>query len=221
MHQPHRLFGLIGHLILFGSASLERQTSRVASSRAFWPFCWSLCNTFSASMRLKMQVQVGDLGIAKMIREGVANTQIGTPHYMPPELWQNKKYTFTSDLWALGCLLYELMTYRCLLQLASHRLHSRLCYCRSSTLTLMHLLSISSSQLDSLSCNFEVLHCVAGRFHCISAGWVHISCSSWPTLFIPLQASAVLGQHGMILPADMNKGVQVAQASKCRPLQSH
>ncbi len=55
---------------------------------------------------------MGDLGIAKMIKEGVANTQIGTPHYMPPELWQNKKYTFTSDLWALGCLLYELMTYR-------------------------------------------------------------------------------------------------------------
>lgn len=62
-------------------------------------------------------MQVGDLGIAKMIKEGVANTQIGTPHYMPPELWQNKKYTFTSDLWALGCLLYELMTYRSALHL--------------------------------------------------------------------------------------------------------
>jgi len=61
---------------------------------------------------LNAGLQVGDLGIAKMIKEGVANTQIGTPHYMPPELWQNKKYTFTSDLWALGCLLYELMTYR-------------------------------------------------------------------------------------------------------------
>lgn len=57
------------------------------------------------------------MGIAKMIKEGVANTQIGTPHYMPPELWQNKKYTFSSDLWALGCLLYELMTYRFGLQL--------------------------------------------------------------------------------------------------------
>ena len=61
---------------------------------------------------LTQGLQVGDLGIAKMIKEGVANTQIGTPHYMPPELWQNKKYSFTSDLWALGCLLYELMTYR-------------------------------------------------------------------------------------------------------------
>ena len=64
--------------------------------------------------------QVGDLGIAKMIKEGVANTQIGTPHYMPPELWQNKKYTFTSDLWALGCLLYELMTYRYFLHMFQH-----------------------------------------------------------------------------------------------------
>lgn len=68
--------------------------------------------SFWASTRQEVNAQVGDLGIAKMIREGVANTQIGTPHYMPPELWQNKKYTFTSDLWALGCLLYELMTYR-------------------------------------------------------------------------------------------------------------
>ena len=60
-------------------------------------------------------MQVGDLGIAKMIKQGVPNTQIGTHNYMPPELWQNKKDTFTSDLWALGCLLYELMTYRCAL----------------------------------------------------------------------------------------------------------
>ncbi|KAK9810092.1 hypothetical protein WJX72_004681 [[Myrmecia] bisecta] len=57
-------------------------------------------------------VKVGDLGIAKMIKEGCAKTQIGTPHYMPPELWMNRPYSFSSDLWALGCLLYELMTYR-------------------------------------------------------------------------------------------------------------
>ena len=68
-------------------------------------------------------LQVGDLGIAKMIRDGCARTQIGTPHYMPPELWLNKPYNFTSDLWALGCLLYELMTYRWVIVLAS--LHRR------------------------------------------------------------------------------------------------
>ncbi|KAK9805347.1 hypothetical protein WJX73_004555 [Symbiochloris irregularis] len=57
-------------------------------------------------------VKVGDLGIAKLIREGVANTHIGTPHYMPPELWLNKPYSYSSDMWALGCCLYELMMYR-------------------------------------------------------------------------------------------------------------
>ena len=72
-------------------------------------------------------MQVGDLGIAKMIRDGCARTQIGTPHYMPPELWLNKPYTFTSDLWALGCLLYELMTYRWGILLASQHIHRKGC----------------------------------------------------------------------------------------------
>ena len=35
-----------------------------------------------------------------------------TACHRPPELWLNRPYTFTSDLWAVGCLLYELMTYR-------------------------------------------------------------------------------------------------------------
>ena len=32
--------------------------------------------------------------------------------YMPPELWLGRPYGTTADLWGLGCLLYELMTYR-------------------------------------------------------------------------------------------------------------
>ena len=31
-------------------------------------------------------VKVGDLGIAKILKDGAARTQIGTPHYMPPEV---------------------------------------------------------------------------------------------------------------------------------------
>ena len=34
----------------------------------------------------------------------------GTPLYMSPELVQEKPYDHTSDLWALGCILYELYT---------------------------------------------------------------------------------------------------------------
>jgi len=34
----------------------------------------------------------------------------GTPYYMSPEVCQNKPYTYKSDVWALGCILYELCT---------------------------------------------------------------------------------------------------------------
>ena len=34
----------------------------------------------------------------------------GTPLYMSPELVQEQPYNHTSDLWALGCILYELST---------------------------------------------------------------------------------------------------------------
>jgi len=55
--------------------------------------------------------KIGDLGIAKLLSKTVAaKTQIGTPHYMPPEIWKNRPYGFQSDTWAVGCLLYELLT---------------------------------------------------------------------------------------------------------------
>lgn len=37
--------------------------------------------------------------------------QIGTPHYMAPEIWKGKPYTYSADVWSMGCLLYEMLTY--------------------------------------------------------------------------------------------------------------
>jgi NIMA (never in mitosis gene a)-related kinase len=35
--------------------------------------------------------KIGDLGIAKLLKSTMAaKTQIGTPHYMPPEIWRNR-----------------------------------------------------------------------------------------------------------------------------------
>ena len=56
----------------------------------------------------KNHVRLGDLGCAKLIKTGLARTQIGTPYYMSPEIWASKPYDHKSDMWALGCLLYEL-----------------------------------------------------------------------------------------------------------------
>ncbi|XP_045153447.1 serine/threonine-protein kinase Nek4 [Echinops telfairi] len=57
-------------------------------------------------------IKVGDLGIARVL-EGhcdMASTLIGTPYYMSPELFSNKPYNYKSDVWALGCCVYEMAT---------------------------------------------------------------------------------------------------------------
>jgi NIMA (never in mitosis gene a)-related kinase len=36
---------------------------------------------------------------------------VGTPYYLSPELVAGKPYDARADVWALGCVIYELMTY--------------------------------------------------------------------------------------------------------------
>ena len=59
-------------------------------------------------------VKLGDFGIAKglLITGDKAKTMVGTPYYLSPEIITNKPYDSKSDIWALGVLLYELMTFK-------------------------------------------------------------------------------------------------------------
>jgi serine/threonine protein kinase len=41
-----------------------------------------------------------------------AKTVTGTPYYLSPEVCLNQPYTFKSDVWSLGCVLYEMATLR-------------------------------------------------------------------------------------------------------------
>ncbi|XP_026328762.1 serine/threonine-protein kinase Nek8-like isoform X2 [Hyposmocoma kahamanoa] len=58
-------------------------------------------------------VKLGDFGISKMLASAKkTSTVIGTPYYLAPELCEGKPYDTKSDIWSLGCLLYEMCTHR-------------------------------------------------------------------------------------------------------------
>ncbi|KAH8739944.1 NIMA-related kinase 5 [Cryptosporidium ryanae] len=56
-------------------------------------------------------VVIGDFGISRIMKSMSVSftlTSIGTPQYMSPEMCENKPYTYKSDIWSFGCVLYEL-----------------------------------------------------------------------------------------------------------------
>uniref|UniRef100_A0A8D1PLD7 Serine/threonine-protein kinase Nek3 n=1 Tax=Sus scrofa TaxID=9823 RepID=A0A8D1PLD7_PIG len=58
------------------------------------------------------KVKLGDFGSARLLSNPMAFacTYVGTPYYVPPEIWENLPYNNKSDIWSLGCILYELCT---------------------------------------------------------------------------------------------------------------
>lgn len=53
-------------------------------------------------------VKIGDMNVSKISTNGLLHTQTGTPYYASPEVWRDQPYTNKSDIWSLGCILYEM-----------------------------------------------------------------------------------------------------------------
>ncbi|RSH91826.1 G2-specific serine/threonine protein kinase [Saitozyma podzolica] len=54
-------------------------------------------------------VKLGDFGLSKdMGTASFTSTYVGTPLYMPPEILAENKYDTKSDIWSLGCLVFEM-----------------------------------------------------------------------------------------------------------------
>ena len=54
--------------------------------------------------------RLGDFGVSKVLSgtHHLASTAVGTPYYLSPEICENREYDHKSDVWSLGCVLYEL-----------------------------------------------------------------------------------------------------------------
>lgn len=58
----------------------------------------------------KNEIKLGDFGIAKVLNktQEVAKTMVGTPYYLSPEIINAEEYSFATDIWSLGVILYEM-----------------------------------------------------------------------------------------------------------------
>ncbi|KIY47270.1 kinase-like protein, partial [Fistulina hepatica ATCC 64428] len=109
-------------------------------------------------------VKLGDFGLSKALAQAsFANTYVGTPYYMSPELMQEKAYDSKSDIWSLGCLIYEL----CALKPPFHeaKTHSELnilirngripplprCYSQALTSVIKSMLNLNPAMRPSVA----------------------------------------------------------------------
>jgi len=67
-------------------------------------------NIFLVEASQTSMVKLGDFGISRVLEgtSDAAMSTVGTPYYMSPEVCRNDPYNWKSDVWALGCVLFEL-----------------------------------------------------------------------------------------------------------------
>lgn len=64
-------------------------------------------------LTLNNMIKIGDFGISKPLVSTMemANTFIGTPYFLSPEILTSQPYSYKCDIWSLGVVVYELMTF--------------------------------------------------------------------------------------------------------------
>jgi len=69
--------------------------------------------TLNVFLKTNDDVRLGDLGVARVLSNtSFAHTFVGTPYYLSPEICEERPYNELSDVWAFGCVVYEMCTLR-------------------------------------------------------------------------------------------------------------
>lgn len=107
---------------------LKQQKGRYLTEQRIWKFFIEMClgiqylhtnrilhrdiKTINMFLTKNDNIKIGDLGVARELNQtaNMAHTVVGTPYYLSPELCEEKPYNNKSDIWSLGCVLYELCT---------------------------------------------------------------------------------------------------------------
>lgn len=72
-------------------------------------FVWFPALIVTVFLGADNSVKLGDFGLSKLMQShDFASTYVGTPFYMSPEICAAERYTLHSDIWSLGCVMYEL-----------------------------------------------------------------------------------------------------------------
>jgi serine/threonine protein kinase len=109
--------------------NIQMKSGKAMNEEKIWKFFIQIClglayihskkilhrdlKTLNIFLTKDEKVKIGDLGVAKVLSQtNFAKTFVGTPYYLSPEICEEKPYNEKSDVWALGCILYEMATFK-------------------------------------------------------------------------------------------------------------